>query len=554
MSRSQTGKECGRCGTLNSVGVSACKKCGAPLSGSESTRRLAPPRTAASASHSPSDQPTRRLSPKGFGDLPLHAIVAKRYEVIQQFTAGPEVNAYVVVNAKSQKQRILYESANPSQFERERRWMASQLHHCALIEIEDVFQLSYGDHSRAYLAVEYPLAPATALMPCSESEILEQGIRLAQGLALAHEHGLVNGSIHPSSLFMSDHQIKLWGSAMPAELTPETQAQDVYQLASALYQLVTAPGNPGPALSAGTMQVLKHALEPELGSRYPDADSFCRDLERALNTWRGQTNLTTLVGRLTDIGCKRERDEDALLTTEIMQYTQVGSRVIGLYAVADGMGGVSAGEVASRLVVEALARHVTRDILEPRVASSDSTTDYGAILRTAAEQANMEVFNARQHAHTSMGSTLVAALLIGTQAYIANVGDSRAYVLSTHGIRQVTKDHSLVQALVDSEKIRETEIRTHPQRNLITRNMGDKLEVQVDLFPVTLQAGQYLLLCCDGLWEMVEDDQVHRIVLESRDPQEACRELINAANANGGEDNITCVIVYVENARESAEE
>lgn len=225
---------------------------------------------------------------------------------------------------------------------------------------------------------------------------------------------------------------------------------------------------------------------------------------------------------------------------------------MGLYAVADGMGGVSAGEVASRLVVEALARHVTRDILEPHVAPADRAADYAAILRTAAEQANMEVYNARQQAHTSMGSTLVAALLVGTQAYIANVGDSRAYVLSTYGIRQVTKDHSLVQALLDSDKIRGAEIRTHPQRNLITRNMGDKLEVQVDLFSVTLEAGQYLLLCCDGLWEMVEDDEIHRIVLHARDPQEACRELINTANANGGDDNITCVIVYVENAHESA--
>jgi protein phosphatase len=519
---------------------------------SKTTHRIAPAQAPVSTSHPRSEKTTRRLGPKGFGDLPLHAVVAKRYEVIQQIASRPDGNAYVVVNAQSQKQRILYESANLMQFDREQRWIASQLQHSSLVEMDDAFQLSYGDHSRAYLVVEFPLTPATSLDHCSESQLLEQGIRLGQALALAHEHGLASGSIHPTSLFVSDHRLKLWGSAMPQQLTADSRAQDVYQLAGALYQFATAQGKTRPALSPATMQVFDRALGPDPRARYPNVDSFCEDLQKTLIGLRRNANLTTLVGRLTDVGRMRERDEDALLTTEIIQYTQGGSRVFGLYAVADGMGGASAGEVASRIVVEALARRVTQGILEPCSPSSEGAIDYSNILRTAVEQANGEVFKARQQANNSMGSTLVSALLVGAQAYIANVGDSRAYVLSAGGVRRVTKDHSLVQTLVDGGVIRETEIRSHPQRNYITRNMGDKSEVQVDLFSVTLDPGDSLLLCCDGLWEMVEDDQIRRIVLDSRDPQEACRQLIDTANANGGDDNITCVLVSVENAHESA--
>jgi protein phosphatase len=125
-------------------------------------------------------------------------------------------------------------------------------------------------------------------------------------------------------------------------------------------------------------------------------------------------------------------------------------------------------------------------------------------------------------------------------------------VISQNGIQKITKDHSLVQALADRGQIAEAEIRTHPQRNFIMRNVGDKPQLQVDLFPVTMETGQYLLLCCDGLWEMVQDEEIRRIVVESKDPQDACRKLIDAANAAGGEDNITCVLVRVDNARGSA--
>jgi protein phosphatase len=497
-------------------------------------------------------RPTRRLSPSGFSDLPIHALVAKRYEIIQTFSAQPDANTYFVASSQSQKQRMLYESANPSRFEGEQRLLAHQLSHPALIEMEDAFQLSYGDHTRAYLAVEFPLTPMPSLANRSEIEILQRGLQLAEALALVHDKGLAHGNIQPATIYESNNQIKLWGAAMPVALSPEARAQDVYQLAGVLYQLATAPGQNAPAFSAVTMQIFQRALAQDPRLRYADARAFGTDLQQVMERLRHPTNVTTMVGRLSDVGLQRELDEDALLTTEITQFTHKGSQVIGLYAVADGMGGASAGEVASRMVTETLAREVTKNLLMPHFATPGGEMDYGAILKTAAEQANTDIQKVRMQARTDMGSTLVAAALVGNKAHIINVGDSRAYVISQNGIQKITKDHSLVQALVDRGQITEAEIRTHPQRNFILRNVGDKPQLQVDSFPVTMEPGQFLLLCCDGLWEMVQDEEIRRIVIESKDPQDACRKLIDAANAAGGEDNITCVLVRVDNARGSA--
>ena len=279
-----------------------------------------------------------------------------------------------------------------------------------------------------------------------------------------------------------------------------------------------------------------------------EPDTTSRPRAPGVSETRGTTNITTLVGRLSDVGLKRELDEDALLTTEMTQFTQVGGQVIGLYAVADGMGGASAGEVASKMVTETMAREVTQNIFVPRLASPGVELDYSRILKAAIEQANADVLSARTQAHTDMGSTVVAALLVGSQAHIANVGDSRAYLIARDMITQITKDHSLVQELVARGAIAEAEMRTHPHRNYILRNVGDKPKVLVDLYQVEMAPGQSLLLCCDGLWEMVLDEQIRDIVNRHSNPQDACRELIQVANKNGGDDNITCILVRVESA------
>ena len=148
--------------------------------------------------------------------------------------------------------------------------------------------------------------------------------------------------------------------------------------------------------------------------------------------------------------------------------------------------------------------------------------------------------------NSNLGSTITAALLIGDTATIANVGDSRTYRMRNNQLTQITRDHSLVARLVETNIISPEEVRSHPQRNQIYRNLGHKPEVAVDTFTVPLQRGDRLILCSDGLWEMVLDQDIVRIINTSRTPQEACDQLILAANAAGGDDNISVIVIEME--------
>jgi serine/threonine protein phosphatase PrpC len=534
MNQNDSGILCPSCHTLNRDAAKVCKQCGTLL-----TEHIAPP----VATISSQKGATRRLPAPGFSDLPLGAIVHRRFEVIQILETQTHANTYLVADARAAMQYMLVESDDSQRFEHEHRLIEYDVHHPALIEIEDTFQVKYGDEVRAYLVQEFPLSQ---IAPGNHREIpvLQWGAQLAGALAHLHAKQIVHGNIQPANIYLAEKQIKLGGYAHIAKLKPETATQDVCQLAQTLCQFATPLGKSAPALSPAALDIVQDAMK----QRYRDAHTFQIALEQLVETTRHPAQIITLVGRLSDVGLKRELDEDSLLTTEITQYSQTGSQVIGLYAVADGMGGASAGEVASKIVTETIARVVSQKILVPHFAAPDMALNYTEILKIALEEANAEVLAARTQAHTDMGSTVVAALLVGSHAHIANVGDSRAYLIARDKITKLTKDHSLVQALVDRGTIAEAEVRTHPQRNYILRNVGDKPQLQADLYEAALEPGQSLLLCCDGLWEMVLDEQIRNIVNQHANPQDACRELIRVANQKGGDDNITCVIVRLENA------
>ncbi|HEU5342931.1 MAG TPA: PP2C family serine/threonine-protein phosphatase [Ktedonobacterales bacterium] len=184
---------------------------------------------------------------------------------------------------------------------------------------------------------------------------------------------------------------------------------------------------------------------------------------------------------------------------------------------------------ATRHLLETVVRRHFGDKLQAAVEhSSQAIVDYGAEHREA----------------RGMGATVTAALIMEGQAFIANVGDSRTYLLRGGKLQRVTRDHSLVARLVEAGQIEPDEVYDHPSRNLIYRSLGaGHAEVDVDIFDERLQAGDALLLCSDGLWEMVRDPQLQKILAESEDVEKACETLINVANENGGEDNITAVLV-----------
>lgn len=244
------------------------------------------------------------------------------------------------------------------------------------------------------------------------------------------------------------------------------------------------------------------------------------------------------VGSLSDPGQVRELNEDCVGTPEIMGISpSLAERKGRLYAVADGMGGHAAGEVASQQAVYTLFK-------EYYASSSVEITEK---MKEAIEIANAEVYAQASLDRTKagMGTTLVAAVLHGGYFYVANVGDSRAYLVREQRIEQITKDHSWVNEQVQAGIITEQEAREHLYRNIITRSLGTKSDVATDFFQRRVQLGDVLVLCCDGLSNEVEDDEIARIVSDA-DPQEAAQKLVALTNERGGPDNVTVVVVKID--------
>ena len=256
-----------------------------------------------------------------------------------------------------------------------------------------------------------------------------------------------------------------------------------------------------------------------------------------------------------DAGTMRrsEPNEDSTLVLSLQRVHESISSPAGLFVVADGMGGHANGQGASRLTIALLAERVTRELLlaplqtekasEPAPVFDDES--FKELLRGAIEEANTALCQVNQKEKSDMGSTLTGFMIVGDYAYIFNVGDSRTYMLRDEKLYQLTNDHSLVGQLVAGGLIEPDDVYTHPQRNQIFRSIGDKQNVQVDLFTQQVHPGDVLLSCSDGLWEMVRNPQIAEIINQAPDPYTACTHLIEAANTNGGEDNVSAVIVYV---------
>ena len=204
-----------------------------------------------------------------------------------------------------------------------------------------------------------------------------------------------------------------------------------------------------------------------------------------------------------------------------------------LFAVADGMGGHNAGDYASSHAVRILVDEIRED------------TDYNPVkvIRHAIETANTEIIEQAQKDEKlrGMGTTMVVATIVGQYAYVANVGDSRLYLINDK-IRQLSKDHSLVEEMVRLGGIKAEEARNHPDKNIITSAIGVKEEVETDIYEYRLKKGDMILMCTDGLSNMVEDEDMFNIVKGSRDVVEAVQMLIEKANSNGGRDNIGVIV------------
>lgn len=233
---------------------------------------------------------------------------------------------------------------------------------------------------------------------------------------------------------------------------------------------------------------------------------------------------------MTDIGRRRETNQDYMFTSE----NAVGN-LPNLFLVADGMGGHAAGDYASRFTVEKIVEHIKQSKDEEPVALLEKAVAYAN--RLLLEEANADAKKA------GMGTTLVGATCMDDKLYVANIGDSRLYVINQEKIIQITRDHSLVEEMVRMGEMDKEDAREHPDKNIITRAIGVGAEVLVDFFEVKVSQGDTILLCSDGLTNMIEDKDIKQIVLGQRDIVEKAERLVQTANENGGRDNITVVLM-----------
>lgn len=231
----------------------------------------------------------------------------------------------------------------------------------------------------------------------------------------------------------------------------------------------------------------------------------------------------------TDTGRRRQVNQDYVYVSE----EPVGN-LPNLFIVADGMGGHNAGDYASSLAVSVL------------VASVKKNADFNPIkiIRHGIELANRELLEQARSTdeRTGMGTTMVAATVVGNYVYVANVGDSRLYVVGKR-MRQITKDHSLVQEMVRLGELTEEDARNHPDKNIITRALGAGERVNIDFFDFRLSEDSNILMCSDGLSNMVDDKIIQRVILGTEDVEEKGDTLLKLANENGGKDNIAVVLI-----------
>lgn len=233
---------------------------------------------------------------------------------------------------------------------------------------------------------------------------------------------------------------------------------------------------------------------------------------------------------ITNIGRKRKMNQDYVYSSE----TPIGS-LDNLFLVADGMGGHNAGDYASRLAVETIVERIADAREEgPKAVFEEAIGAANALVhKQAASIAELE----------GMGTTVVAATCKGDMLYVANVGDSRLYVVNHREIRQITRDHSWVEEMVRCGELEREEARNHPQKSIITRAIGVESTVQIDFFEVQLRENDKILMCTDGLTNMLEDEEIRMILEGARDMVEQAQALVDEANEQGGKDNISVILV-----------
>jgi PPM family protein phosphatase len=390
-------------------------------------------------------------------------------------------------------------------------------------------------------------------LPLSETAALRVGVDLSQLLVKLHEQGLALGKVSPADLELNvagHPQLRDVPGlhTIPADERETAVASDLLALAGLLEALTDTPrttqrfseDEPLPS-EPGLSVVLRDVRTGTITT--PQA--LVEKLDVLLAERTRPLPLRHIVGAATDVGIVREHNEDSYLVLNLNMDNNSQPRVLGCYIVSDGMGGHAAGEVASGLAIRGAADVILSEYFARSLSLDEPYAEEYAkdVTRRAALQANEYVVREGRARGNDMGATLTMALVVGDRVTVANIGDSRTYLYRDGKLSRISKDHSLVMRLVELGQIRDEDIYTHPQRNAVLRSLGDKENVEVDIFSERVKPGDGLLLLSDGQWEMTRDAEMERMLARDEDPTAICKALVQAANQAGGEDNITAVFV-----------
>lgn len=296
----------------------------------------------------------------------------------------------------------------------------------------------------------------------------------------------------------------------------------------------SATSDPAPSTLSASPPMQTHPLQPADGQTRPLPNDPVPEIT---------TSQHVLFAQATDVGMVRSNNQDAALSFFSATRSVENRPDFGLFAIADGMGGHHDGEKASALAVRVLLNELLATLYIPMLngthqANETPTTE---LLVESALKANAAVIRQVPEG----GTTLTALTIIGDLAYIAHVGDSRIYLMVGDRVEQLTRDHSLVQRLIELDQLTPAEAADHPQKNVLYRALGQTETLEVDIVTRRLTPHSRLLICTDGLWNLAEDRELREIIMKNGDPQTACDQLVALANSRGGVDNITVILLHI---------
>ena len=572
-----TSTACPQCHTPNRLTARFCQACGAPLTAPAPPTAEAPVPDRAQQMVKGVGRASKKVATAGrvvlkplarvyLPALPEGTLVKGRYRVRERWQSHQWGNLYRVVDQGQcwrcripldptgnecptchsdlfEQVLLLTEQGGKEHFPAGDLLVKRNLVHPHLTSPRECF--TEGD--RTYLVSDWPRGTLLRdlKVPREEAEVARWGLQLAQALAYLHSCDVFGCDMTPEGVVVDGDHPRLFNLAPTTDTGPRegriladlrAWARLMTRLLGRSFRDVIHQTAPSPIL-----QVVMRAW----WSEYSSAEELVRELE----TGPRRPSLRYVSGTESHVGKKRTENEDHALAMDLTRQQKLAAMPIGLYIVADGMGGQAEGERASKEATRLISKRVLEDLV---LGSLDDNVTAEVLaspqewIRQAVVAANAALYERVQASGVHMGTTITLALLIGDTAYIANVGDSRTYLLRDKTLRPLTIDHSVVASLALAGLIQPDEVYTHPRRNELYRSLGDKPQVEVDTFTEQLRPGDQLLLCSDGLWEMVRDPQIRDILLKAASPQAACRALVRAANDGGGVDNITAIVVRIE--------